>query len=180
MSHQGGEKGTQVDVTLIAATPIGAARACKDGPIDRHGARKKGHASREAREGGGEETAGPSQEGQGARQEEEPAEDAPLTIKLTWRIRAIRARRRRDADGRRPVEAKGPTTTPPREGGSSRAGRRAGDKTKEGGDEPQEARQQKDKEQEKEQTVRSCLRIVVPSDKAGYVIGPRGKIVAHA
>ena len=57
----------------------------------------------------------------------------------------------------------------------------ADDKTKAGGDEPQEKEkeQQKDKEQEKEQTVRSCLRIVVPSDKAGYVIGPRGKVVAH-
>ena len=57
----------------------------------------------------------------------------------------------------------------------------ADDKTKAGGDEPHlhQIGTVPGSLDHFLETVRSCLRIVVPSDKAGYVIGPRGKIVAH-
>ena len=118
-------------------------------------------------------------------QEEEPAEDAPADDQADDEKDSGRSEPADDAtpmDDADPVEAKATDDDAPavKEDLPAPDGE-AGDKTKEGGDEPQEKEkeQQKDKEQEKEQTVRSCLRIVVPSDKAGYVIGPRGKVVAH-
>ena len=113
-------------------------------------------------------------------QEEEPAEDAPADDdqaddeKGSGRSEpADDATPMDDAD---PVEAKATDdAAPAAKEDPPAADGEADDKTKAGGDEPHPTIGTVPDE-----TVRSCLRIVVPSDKAGYVIGPRGKIVAHA
>ena len=119
-------------------------------------------------------------------QEEEPAEDAPADDdqaddeKGSGRSEpADDATPMDDAD---PVEAKATDDDAPavKEDPPAADGE-ADDKTKAGGDEPHlhQIGTVPGSLDHFLETVRSCLRIVVPSDKAGYVIGPRGKIVAH-
>ena len=111
-------------------------------------------------------------------QEEEPAEDAPADDQADDEKGSGRSEPAEDAtpmDDADPVERKATDDDAPavKEDPPAADGE-AGDKTKEGDDEPN-----LQPETVLHETVRSCLRIVVPSDKAGYVIGPRGKIVAH-